>query len=401
MSLQKVMVIYSKQESALGVHIANHFSARLIEAGEGAEQLLTEGDCRAVVFDCVKAGKMDLLYCQKLLEEECMVDTPLIVVAEENLLEDKLKALEIGCDDYLDTSMAGDEACARINKSIFNQIANQQLKSRLELANQTAHSAMSDNSDLGANIQFLLGVHDCDNVDELGQLFFRTLGRYGLHCSLQMRSIMGVKNMEAHGMAKDLESQMLTQLAGEGRYIDFGCRTIINYDRVSLLVKNMPVDDKEKYGAIKDNTFSLLQGLNARILVLEDKQHLLDEKAALRKISEDVGSVMVTIKDSYQKVMCDIVTEVENVAELIQSKVPTLALTEENEYFLENATVNAIAETNRIFNEGLVVDEIFAKLEHAIETSLKTVDNAPSIEKTAMVNPSPQNKDEDSSVELF
>ncbi|WP_185232387.1 DNA-binding response regulator [Teredinibacter franksiae] len=372
MATKKVVLLYLEQISALGEHIAQHFDAEIVSSVETALNLLATSDYDIVVYDCIKVGVVDMRGCQQLLEPGVMADTPLVVMAESYEVEDKLRALEIGCDDFLDNSIFKEEACTRITKSIFNQIARRQLKSRLQDANQAAHTALTGASDLGANIQFLLAVHESDNLDQLGQQLFHTLSRYGLHCSLQMRSSLGTKNMEAHGMAKDLESQMLEQLANNGRYIDFGSRTIINFERVSLLIKNMPADDADKYGAIKDNTFSLLQGLNARILVLEDKQKLIEEKAHLKRISEDVSVVMVTLKESYQKVMCDIVNEVENVAELIQSRVPTLALTEENEEFLEHATIRAIEETNRIFNDGLVVDEVFAKLEMAIEESLES-----------------------------
>src|SRR5690606_24079593 len=124
--------------------------------------------------------------------------------------------------------------------------------------------------------------------------------RYGLKCSLQMRSVMGDKNMEAHGMAKDLEAQLLAQMAESGRYIDFGKRTICNYDKVSLLIKNMPVDEPEEYVATKDNTFCLVQGLNARIHALEAQYRVQQEKEALTKLSQDVKNVMHSLKDSYQ-----------------------------------------------------------------------------------------------------
>lgn len=370
MQTHKILVVCADALSAIGEQIIRSFQALQVESALDAIPVLKDGGFKAVVFDSVSSGVLDLDVCRTLLQAEEMANTPLLVLTEEYELADKLKALEIGCDDFIDTTVSGDEACARVTKSIFNQIANQQLKSRLDAANLTAHTALADNSDLGANIQFLLAVHDCDNLDQLGQQLFSTLQRYGLHCSLQMRSLLGDKNMEAHGMAKDLESQLLTQLADSDRFIDFGSRTIMNYDRVSLLVKNMPVDCPEKYGAIKDNIFCLLQGLNARIHALEDQHRLLEEKESLRKLSSDVSHVMNSIKDSYQKVMCDIVNEVENVAELIQYKVPSLALTEENELFLEQVANRAIVETNRIFNEGLVVDEIFERLEAAIDRSL-------------------------------
>ncbi len=393
MSSQKVVLLYSDRVSDLGEHVATHFSAEKVSSVDSAVGVLESGGFGVVVFDSASGGAPDLETCKTLLQSEQMLSVPLILLTAEYSLEDKLKAYEIGCDDFIASSVSPKETCARVTRSIFNQIATSQLKSRLDAASQTAHSAMADNSDLGANIQFLLAVHDCDNLDQLGQRLFNTLERYGLSCSLQMRSIMGDKDMEAHGMAKDLESQLLSQLCDGGRFIDFGPRTIVNYHRVSLLIKNMPVDDQDKYGAIKDNTFSLLQGLNARIAALEDRHRLELEKAALRKMSEDVSHVMNSLKDSYQSVMCDIVNEVENVAELIQMKVPSLALTEDNEIFLEAATTQAIVNTNKIFNEGLVVDECFAKLETAVEHSLQSMESAV---------PDHQDKlDGDHAVELF
>lgn len=404
MNSHKILVIVPGKLSEQAAYITEHFQAESVNSVEIGLEALQQSEFKLAIYDAPHSEILNLENCAKLLQNDEMQGIPLIVLSHQYALQDKLKAFEIGCDDFIDATVSGDEACARVTKSIFNQIANQQLKSRLTQAHQTAHTAMADNSDLGANIQFLLAINDCDNLDELGQQFFATLRRYGLHCSLQMRSVMGDKNMEAHGMAKDLESQLLSQLADADRYIDFGTRTIVNYDKVSLLIKNMPKNAPEKYGAIKDNTFALLQGLNARIKALEDRHHLMQEKASLLKLSEDVSNVMNSLKDSYQTVMCDIVNEVENVAELIQMKLPTLALTEEHENFLENATTRAITETNRIFNDGLKVDECFAKLEEAIEHSLRTVELASDGQangKKGLGNTVAGGNQDDASIELF
>lgn len=371
MNSHEVILVYENWLSDKGKYIAENFSADVVESVDSALERVEAHELKILVIDTVLSLEFNLDFFRSLLQAASIEHVPVITLVSSCELAQKLTAYDLGVDDFIDASVGGDEACLRIKRSMYNHIAHEHLKSRLELANQTAHTAMSDCSDLGANIQFLLAVHDCDNLDQLGQQLFSTLRRYGLHCSLQMRSALGEKNMEAHGMAKDLESQLLAQLCDSGRFIDFGSRTVINYDRVSLLIKNMPLNDAVKYGAIKDNIFSLLQGVNARIIALEDKERLLEEKEALRKISNDVGLVMDSLKASYQKVMCDIVYEVENVAELIQTKVPSLALNEEQESFLERAAEQAIVETNRIFNEGLVVDEIFARLESVIECSLK------------------------------
>lgn len=266
------VLVLGKHISAVANQVIAYFKGDAITDLGQLGAALEEKNYRIVVYDGLADSTLDLHYCQEVATLLSPLGLPLLVLTNGVSPEEKLKAFEVGCDDLIDINIATvDEINARITKSIFHRIANEQLQKRLELATETARNAMVDNSDLGANIQFLLAVNDCDNLDQVGQQFFSTIERYGLRCSLQMRSTLGIKDMEAHGMAKDLESQLLFQLKDSSRYIDFGVRTIVNYGRVSLLIKNMPVDDPEKYGAIKDNTFSLLQGLNARILALEDR----------------------------------------------------------------------------------------------------------------------------------
>jgi CheY-like chemotaxis protein len=375
MPQHKVLVLVEDAQSQLGMHVAKFFDADTEMDIDEVPKRLSETDYKIVVYDTAARPSINMSQVNRLLKMEETLSLPVVLLTASVCLEDKLQAFEVGCDDFIEEGTTGDEACARITKSIFHRVAADQLSNRLEMANQTARTAMVDNSDLGANIQFLLSVHDCDNLDQLGQMFFRTIERYGLKCSLQMRSEHEIKNMEAHGMAKDLESQLLTQLKDSDRYIDFGARTIVNYDRVSLLIKNMPKDDPEKYGAIKDNTFSLLQGMNARVKSLEDRYRLIDEKESLKKLSNDVRNVMNTIKDSYQRVMRDIADEVDKANELVQMKIPSLALTETDELFLESTMENCVKGTTKIFNEGLVVDECFERLERALQAAIEAVED--------------------------
>ncbi|HEY6529608.1 MAG TPA: DNA-binding response regulator [Cellvibrionaceae bacterium] len=393
------VLVLGKQISKIADQVISYFKGDVTNDLTQLSSALENKNYRIVVYDGLADTSLDLSYCQQIAALLAPKGLPLLALTNGVTPEEKLRAFEIGCDDLIDSNFASiDEINARITKSIFHRIANEQLQKRLELATETARSAMVDNSDLGANIQFLLAVNDCDNLDQVGQQFFNTIERYGLRCSLQMRSTLGIKDMEAHGMAKDLESQLLYQLKDSNRYIDFGVRTIVNYGRVSLLIKNMPVDDPEKYGSIKDNTFSLLQGLDARILALEDRCALLEEKETLRKISQDVNAVMSTIKTSYQTVMRQILTEVENATELIEHRLPHLALNEADESFMFGVTEQLVKETNEVFNNGLKVDEIFVRLEHALLRALSSVEkDSIKLELGSKVS----HKGPDKSVELF
>jgi len=374
--MERILLLQPCENPSLLTILQTQFQVQLASTIDEALALVLETDFRVMIYDVATCGPVSFAGLETLMENtEVMGELPLLFLSSSQSLADKLTAFELGVDDYLESETCLEEVCARVSKSIFHRIASAQLKDRLDVANATAYTAMSDNSDLGSNIQFLLGVNRCDNLDQLGQLLFSSLSRYGISCSLQMRGLYEIKNMEANGMAKDLESQLLMQMKDAGRYIDFGRRSLINYGQASLLVRNMPEDDERRYGAIKDNTFALIQGIDARIKALDEHTKLLEEKEALKKLSVDVKNVMTEIDNAYQVVMRTIVNTVEVMAERIQEKIPVLALSEEQEMFFEETTAQCVSAANSVFADGLKVDESFHKLSKSMDHAINNLDD--------------------------
>lgn len=387
------VLVMSQQLSDLGRAVVEHFQAECV-ASLDAETLLPE-TLHAVVMDLSAQPQLELAPLRRLMAQGRLGKTPVIILTSAYGIQDKLQAFEMGCDDFIDVGASKDEACARITKSIFNKIANEQLSKRLKMATETARSAMVDNSDLGANVQFLLRVHDCDNLDQLGQQFFATIERYGLSCSVQMRSQLGLKNMEAHGMAKELESQLLWQLQNNGRYVDFGRRTIVNHDRTSILVKNMPVDDPEKYGAIKETAFCLAQGLNARMQALEDRAKLAENQRTLLLMSQEVDKALHSCKDASRVVKRRILTEVDNATEMIHNRLARLALRTSDAAFIEEVIEHLVAETQQVFDDAL-------PLEAQLNDLQVSMNKKASASEAVLVKPlAGKNSSGDNVVELF
>ena len=337
-------------ESLLGEKCTLVYTDTVSSAAESAAQEAA----KLIMIDAVALGADPAAESCRTLKRHS--DVPVIILADVDSLELKMQAYEADCDDYLSRDDMV-ELKARIDRVLFNKIANDQLRLQLKQANEMAFIAMSDTSDLGVNIQFLLDVNRCDNLDELGMRLFQSIRSYGLNCSLQMRSRFAVKNMEANGMAKEMESAMLAACADQGRYVDFGRRSIMNYGRVSLLVKNMPMDDDKKYGAIKDNVFSLLQGCDARIAALDSLRSLSIESELVRRLSKNLRSVMSNTEEGYRDVMRQIADVVENMADGVESSLQFLGMDERQEAALQKIMETGIVDTNRIFNNGLRVDE--------------------------------------------
>jgi CheY-like chemotaxis protein len=349
-----VILLGCDNDLCLENHLDESFKSILINDEETCLQALNDDVYQLVLADmtCSSVPVFDI--CKKI---KASFDIPVIFVSSVDDNDERLAAYNSGADDYLDVGDLKTELHGRLERVIINKIANDQLKMQLAQANEMAFIAMSDTSDLGVNIQFLLDVNQCDNLDELGMRVFQALKSYGISCSLQLRSQFAVKNMEANGLTKALESRLLEEMRDQGRYVDFGHRSVMNYESVSLLVKNMPIDDEKKYGAIKDNIFSLLQGTDARIQALDTLENLALEKNLVRSLTIKMKDLMSSVDESYQGVMKDIANVVEDMADNIETSMQYLGMDEAQEKSLQTTIEKAISRTNKIFNDGLSLDK--------------------------------------------
>lgn len=352
-----LIVLTRSSTSALEPLLRDRYDLQTAATIEEAAAAVGQCDAKLLLLDIVSLGPAEgIRACRQLREDRLTAEIPLVVLSDSETLRHRMSAYEAGCDDYI-SHVDLDELIPRLDRVLFNKIANDQLRLQLRQANEMAFIAMSDTSDLGVNVQFLLDVNQCDNLDELGMRLFQALQSYGINCSLQMRSEFGVKNMEANGMAKDLESALLLECHMLGRYVDFGRRSIMNYGCVSLLVKNMPVDDPKKYGAIKDNVFSLLQGAHARVEALDNLRSLHLERELVTRMAAQMRNILEATDQSYQQVMREIALVVEGMAEGVEHSLQFLGLDEYQERAIQNIMEHGIGSTTRIFNDGIRMDE--------------------------------------------
>lgn len=311
------------------------------------------------ILDFSHSGPDALVLIESISEVCGSVQVPIFVLQGKALQQTSIQAFEKGCDDIIDADAPIAEITLRCEKLIYNKIGNDQLQAQIKQATELAFIAMSDTSDLGINIQFLLEVHQCNNLDELGMRLLQAVNAYGLKASVQLRSEMGVKNMEASGIERELESKLMWELQHDGRYVDFGRRSVMNYEQVSVLVKDMPVDDEKKYGALKDNLFSLLQGTDARLKALENIQQVQDQQHMVKSLSIKMQNMMEGIDAGYQEVMKNIADVVEDVSDGVNVIIMNLGLHEEQEKALEQIMEEGLRRTNEVFSKGLRLDESF------------------------------------------
>lgn len=287
---------------------------------------------------------------------------PAVVLASTRDVEQRIAALNAGFMDVLDTGIAFRELVSRLNLLVDHRIADRQLNQQVSIAQQVAMQAMASSADMNANMRFLIDSLSCRTLDELGMRLFQTLTYYELQCSLQIRSAHDTKNMESNGMPREMESQLLSELKAKGRFVDFGKRSVINHEHVSLLIRNMPIDNPRKYGQIKDNMFVLLQGLSARVNAMDAEVSLTKQFALKDRVTYRLQLLVENIEESNQHIIRGCATIFEDLMSEIEGAIVGFALNEYQEEILMGIMRHELQRINDQVSQGLQLDESFRRL---------------------------------------
>lgn len=369
MSEQKVL-LYCNTSSAHSESIKASFVNFQVKDASDLVSELEDNSYQLCVIDMLSDTAEDVNDRIQSLIDPTKFATPILVLADDLGLSDKVNIYNLGVDDIVGGEVSSAELVARCRKAIYHKLAMEQLNSRLIEAKESAHVAMLYKSQLDSTIDFLMAIHDCDNLDQLGQQLFKHLEEHNLHCSIQMRSVMSIKNMEPTGMAKDLVSQLLSQLKNEGGFLDLGRRMIINHERVSLLVKNMPENDVTRYGVIKNKILAIVKGVNTRVLALESFYLLEQEKIVFDKFSGSVAIAVETLQNTYQRSLDGLLDHNNKIKQELRDKLKKLHISEIDKKEIHDLVVNHLDEIPSVIDGTRTILDICESLKKTIRNSM-------------------------------
>lgn len=340
--------------------LEDDFSLSFACSGESCLENVSTLDPDLILLDIMMPGMDGYDVCRQLKAQQGTRDVPVIFVSGKDLLEDRIKAFEVGADNYFVKPFDHDDLLGNIKKTLDNVSERAQLANRAEEASAMAFSAMTENSRLGSILRFMEASFTVQDYSSLVKQIFEATSELGISCSMQIRSGEETLSFIDHGVINPLEVSLLTKTQHKGRFFDFHQRSIVNYEHISLLIKNMPVDDEVLYGSIKDNICyllngadSCLKGLHIQIALRQHKQHLLDTIAASTEVMEK-------LRDSYHEMSMEAATIVEDTNDEIKKAILFLALREDQEKTIDDIAEHGLQRTIALFGRG--IDGKFAKL---------------------------------------
>jgi DNA-binding response OmpR family regulator len=219
--------------------------------------------------------------CTQLREHASTRDVPVVFLSSHSSLRERMQGYEAGADDYLVKPFEPENLLARIAVLKRFKAQRAELQAQYEIAQETAMIAMTGTSELGMAMQFLERTHSLSSSADLAGALFEVTRNLKLSCCLHI-DIDDEDLWFADGETiRPLEKELVEMSDRGQRFVDFGARTIINYQHLSMLVRNMPVDDMQRYGRTKDLLPLLLSSVDTRLGNLHAEQAMIRQSHEL------------------------------------------------------------------------------------------------------------------------
>ncbi|MEQ3512859.1 response regulator [Pseudoalteromonas sp. BZB3] len=298
-------------------------SCKLIRAKNGDEglRLALKYQPDIILLDVEMPGMNGFEVCEKLKKASQTKEIPVMFLSSRTDISERMRGYNSGAADYIVKPFNREELLARINVLDDYRQVSQRLKQDMEQAQITAEIAMTDSGDMGRIMRYVGQSYHAHDLESLSSFFFEFFVPLQLEVAVAFWHKQGEAFKSAEGAIQPIEQELLEQNREGSRFVDFGRRTIINYPKVSLLIKNMPTEDPGMYGRYKDLLPHILEATNAKIQDMEESEQAIEQVAHIGQVCDDIAQQLVfldmhhsTQSDNFRQLL--VAEEVANLEQL-------------------------------------------------------------------------------------
>ena len=189
------------------------------------------------------------------------------------------------------------------------------VRDQMAYAQNVAFTSMSAMGELGVVMQFLSKSFGCHNIQSVAALAIESLRQYELLGAVYIV-------WEGDGIAQTTEGtalpesqrSLIEQRRTLGRILEIDRNLVVNFDHVTVLVSNLPEDDAQRLGRIRDNIATLAEGIESRIagLLLEHDNVL--KQQGIRYAAYEIRN---SVKNLHARQMADLTHSRELIGRVI------------------------------------------------------------------------------------
>ncbi|MFY8273676.1 response regulator [Pseudoalteromonas sp. SSDWG2] len=364
MTVQRVLAVDDEEynlEIIEEILDGEEFELKMVDSGPACLSVVGEFKPDVILLDVSMPDMNGYDVCRQLKANPETSEIVVMFVSARGTVEERMEGYAVGAEDYIVKPFSHDELKAKLLhlKSFMEEREN--LQQQVDDATSTAFNAMANSSEMGEIVNFVERIGEIWDIDELGKELIHCLQRFALQSNVELRIGSECRHYAPSGTCSPIVVELFDMLKSRGRLHEFSQRLLVNYETVSLLILNMPEDEPEKHGRIRDHVCFLVS-------VTEQQLGAINTRLALEQRQQQLSAAVMSIEERFRSLMAlmdNTRSENEQVfralQEELEARIPMMGLDDDQEAFIYKKVDDTIQKS---VARADAVEQVRAAFEH-------------------------------------
>lgn len=236
--------------------------------------------------------------CRKIKGQAALANFPVIFISSRDDLESRLQGYEAGGIDFLVKPYNIPELRQKVDLALATSSDKSTLIQQMEDSETLTSLVMANLDEYALLIKFLRTINECPDYRGVAQALLDMLGSYKLESAVQVRVGSFEFTLGAAGENSPLEVSVIRHVRSLGRIFEFKNRAAFNFHRLTVLVNNMPIEDSDLCGRLRDHLAIAVESADAK---LENLQNRADKERTEKRVGQMLKSVTEAVSEFSRK----------------------------------------------------------------------------------------------------
>ena len=318
------------------------FELQTVESGPACLEVVEDFDPQVILLDVSMPKMSGYEVCKAIKENPNTQHIIVMFVSARGSVEERMEGYSVGAEDYIVKPFGQGELKAKL--SHLGQLLQEKdlLAQQVEDATSTAFSAMANSSEMGQIVNYIEQIGNIETLPKLAEALCQCLRGLGLNCNMEIRLEGQLHHFASTGICSPIVIELFEILRNKGRLHEFTNRILVNYPMLSILILNMPDDDPDKHGRLRDHICFIASVTEQQLLAIATKRKLAqqhdDLEEAITMVQEKFNNMIALLDKNRQ----DNERVFRALQEMFEERIPTMGLDEDQELFIYRNVDKAI-----------------------------------------------------------
>ena len=338
------------------------YPVEAFESAEACQAALTDTLPDLLLLDINLPGMNGYTFCQQIKSDGRLRKMPVIFVSGHDSPEERIAGYDAGGEDFIVKPFEPEELLRKVK--VAQQIVQNQrtLAEQVEESEHLSSLVLASMDETGILLQFMSKLIAMNSAQEICAGGLELLHRYCLEGVVQTRLDGETLTMSASGTNLPLEASVIEHVRNQGRIFEFSRRSVHNFERVTLMINNLPLDDPEYCGRLRDHLSVAAQGIDSRLKALSDEIRSRRAEQGIQQALENVGKTIIDLHEAH-KVNAEASSSlIVGLQESLLNSFYKLGLTDNQEKFLQNMVGDFMTRMVELLDRGLQTQDSLRRL---------------------------------------